>query len=189
MPHVRRSRLVANTNCGTRPARTIMCHSSSSPVMSLDILQQATSLNRLAQILDECSAVTADPQVAAVAIDKLAMMGADITTGSAEAFKLLGMEFRVQVLCESAAIAMKAHEGKSDISFHVLTDALVGLTELSRTFDSLSDHPGVQVSLPILLNFAGWLNISILGWMVFAGVRKCLGPCWHAELEYMEGCR
>lgn len=126
--------------------------------MTLDVLQQATSLTRLAQVLDECSLIS-DPHVAAVAIDKLAMMGVDITSGNAEAFKLLGMEYRVQVLCESAAIAMEAHNGKSHISFHVMTDALVGLTELSRTFNSLHDFPGVQVCWPVILNVAGSFDI------------------------------
>lgn len=108
-------------------------------------MHQATSLTRMAQILDECSVSKSDPQVTAIAIDKLAMMGSDVESGNAEAFKLLGMEERAQALCEAAANEVKAHRCESDITFHVWSDALAGLTDLSRTFNTLCDHPAVQV--------------------------------------------
>eukprot|EP00892_Ulva_mutabilis_P010580 jgi/Ulvmu1/7895/UM004_0127.1 len=130
---------------GTETSPTFHFRSSAQHVMSLDILQQATSLSRLAQIIDECSVSASDPQVAAIAVHKLAVMGTDVANGSADMFGLLQLEGKVLMLCEAAAVAIETHGDTASISFHGMADALTGLSDLTQAFDSLKGQPAVLV--------------------------------------------
>lgn len=123
---------------------------SSQNVISLEILQEATSLTRLAQVLDEYTVVTSDPQLAALAVHKLAVMGVDVVSGSAEAFRMLQMERKAIALCAAAAHAAELPRGETNMSFVEMADALTGLSDLSRVHSGLCDHPAVQVGCMLL---------------------------------------
>lgn len=131
---------------GTGGLQAHVCRCAARPVLTLDILQQGTSLVRLAQILEECSVSTSGHKVICVAIDQLSVQGTDVVAGNAEAFRLLEMEQRVKILCRAASMKPELDAACEEVSFHVVVDALTGLAELTRTFCSLEDDQAVQVS-------------------------------------------